>query len=122
MNTPASSFTLNRRSFLKLTGLAGGGLVVGIRFGSSEVAAQSTPAAAAEFAPNAFISIAPNGQVTLVAPNSEMGQGAKTALPMILAEELDVPWESVRVVQADLDSAYGAQTAVGSQSTPTNFG
>jgi isoquinoline 1-oxidoreductase beta subunit len=118
MNAPS---TMDRRAFLKLTALAGGGLVLGVRFGSPEATAQVTSATATDFAPNAFIAIARDGKVTLFAPNSEMGQGAKTALPMILAEELDVPWASVRVVQADLDPAYGAQNAVGSQSTPGNY-
>jgi isoquinoline 1-oxidoreductase beta subunit len=59
--------------------------------------------------------------VSLIAPNSEMGQGAKTALPMILAEELDVAWEHVTITQGDLNPAYGRQFAVGSGSTPGNF-
>src|SRR5262249_56916927 len=78
-------------------------------------------AAAADFTPNAFISISTSGAVSIIAPNSEMGQGVKTSLPMIVAEELDVPWEKVTVTQGDLNPAYGRQTSVGSQSTPSNF-
>ena len=111
--------TMDRRHFIKITALAGGGLLVGtyLRFGATTAEAQS----ATYFAPNAFISIAPNGMVTLIAPNSEMGQGAKTALPMIIAEELDVAWSQVTITQGDLNPAYGRQAAVGSGSTPGNF-
>ncbi|MEO7412969.1 MAG: molybdopterin cofactor-binding domain-containing protein, partial [Opitutaceae bacterium] len=114
---------LDRREFLKLSALAGGGLVVGtyLGFGNALGAAEGTATATRNFAPNAFITIAPNGAVTLIAPNTEMGQGAKTALPMIIAEELDVAWEQVTIVQGDLNPAYGRQSAVGSGSTPGNF-
>ncbi len=114
---------MNRRRFLKVSALAGGGLVVGayLRFGNSSALAQTTATTPANFAPNAFIRIAPSGAVSLIAPNSEMGQGAKTALPMIIAEELDVAWDQVTVTQGDLNLAYGRQFAVGSGSTPGNF-
>lgn len=115
---------LDRRAFLKASALAGGGLLVGtyIRFGESTAyAAESLHSGAEPFAPNAFISIASTGVVTIIAPNSEMGQGIKTGLPMIVAEELDVPWEKVTVVQGDLNPAYGRQTSVGSGSTIANY-
>ena len=115
---------MDRRAFIKVSALAGGGLLVGtyLRFGNSPAFAAETPAATpANFVPNAFISIAPSGAVSLIAPNSEMGQGAKTALPMIIAEELDVAWDQVTVTQGDLNPAYGRQFAVGSGSTPGNF-
>ncbi len=114
---------MDRRAFIKVSALAGGGLLVGtyLRFGDSPALAETAPVGATNFVPNAFISIAPNGAVSLIAPNSEMGQGAKTALPMIVAEELDVPWDQVSITQGDLNPAYGRQMAVGSMSTPTNF-
>ncbi len=120
---PVSSPSPDRRTFLKVGALAGGGLLVGtfFRWGNATAFAQTAPATAAGFAPNAFISITPSGAVSLIAPNSEMGQGAKTALPMIIAEELDVPWEKVTVTQGDLNRAYGQQFAVGSMSTPGNY-
>ncbi|MEO5958085.1 MAG: molybdopterin cofactor-binding domain-containing protein, partial [Opitutaceae bacterium] len=119
--SPDPSFaTMDRRRFIKVSALAGGGLLVGtyLRFGNSSAFAQTAAAGATNFAPNAFIGIALDGVVSLIAPNSEMGQGAKTALPMIIAEELDVAWDQVVVTQGDLNPAYGRQSAVGSGSTP----
>ncbi|MBY0489301.1 MAG: molybdopterin-dependent oxidoreductase [Gemmatimonadaceae bacterium] len=118
---------LNRRQFLKISALAGGGLLVASAWDATEhvAAAQAEPTAGlapiADFAPNVFVSIAPSGAVTLIAPNSEMGQGIKTSLPMIIAEELDVKWEQVTVVQGDLNPAYGRQFSVGSGSTVSNY-
>ena len=118
---------LNRRQFLKISALAGGGLLVASAWDAAEhvAAAQAAPttglAPVADFAPNVFVSIAPSGAVMLIAPNSEMGQGIKTSLPMIIAEELDVQWEQVTVVQGDLNPAYGRQFSVGSGSTVANY-
>jgi isoquinoline 1-oxidoreductase beta subunit len=118
---------LDRRQFIKISALAGGGLLVASAWDPTDnvAAAQAAPthgiAPAADFAPNVFVSIAPNGTVTLIAPNSEMGQGIKTSLPMIIAEELDVKWEQVTVVQGDLNPAYGRQFSVGSGSTVANY-
>ena len=119
--SPATSSTVDRRGFLKASALAGGGLLIGtyLRFLPDEALAAAAPAA--DFAPNAFISIAPSGAVSIIAPNSEMGQGIKTGLPMIVAEELDVDWKQVTVVQGDLNPAYGRQSSVGSGSTTANF-
>jgi len=114
---------IDRREFIKISGLVGGGLLVASALDTAEAMASSTAALApaADFAPNVFVSIAPSGAVTLVAPNSEMGQGIKTSLPMIIAEELDVAWEQVTVVQGDLNPAYGRQFSVGSGSTVANY-
>jgi isoquinoline 1-oxidoreductase beta subunit len=112
---------MNRRSFIKVSALAGGGLLVSTYWRFGPAAAVAAEPAATSFAPNVFVTISPSGAISLVAPNSEMGQGAKTALPMILAEELGVAWEQVTVVQGDLNPAYGRQMAVGSGSTPGNY-
>jgi isoquinoline 1-oxidoreductase beta subunit len=119
----ASPPVVDRRQFIKVSALAGGGLLVGtyLRFGESLAYAETASATAESFAPNAFISIAPSGAVSIIAPNSEMGQGIKTGLPMIVAEELDVAWENVTIVQGDLNPAYGRQFSVGSGSTVGNF-
>jgi len=113
---------MDRRQFVKVGALAGGGLLIGTYVRLGELgAAEPSAAAAADFTPNAFISISSSGAVSIIAPNSEMGQGVKTSLPMIVAEELDVAWEQVTITQGDLNPAYGRQFSVGSQSTPSNF-
>lgn len=114
--------TMNRRSFLRASGLAGGGLVLAYYFknGSAVFAAMGGPRA--EFAPNAFIRIAPDGVVSIFSHKPEIGQGIRTSLPMIVAEELDVAWESIKVVPGDLNPDFGlAQSAGGSNSTPSSY-
>lgn len=105
-----------RRDFFKLTALAGGGFLLGLP------AHADTTKPGATFAPSAFIKITSAGNITLMAHKPEIGQGVKTSLPMIIAEELEVPWESVTVEQAPVDqSHFGNQSAGGSNSTRTNY-
>jgi len=112
------TLTLDRRDFLRVTALAGGGVLFGTWIGPRAVGAQG----AAAFQPNAFIRITPDGVITLISKNPEIGQGIKTALPMLVAEELDVPWQSVRIEQAMSDRArYGSQSAGGSTATPGHY-
>ena len=115
---------LDRRSFLKVSSLAGGGVLVSFCLHPTAVAAAlaQAPSPAPAFDTMAFIKVAADGLVTIVAKNPEVGQGVKTHLPMILADELDVDWKQVRIEQADLDELkYGRQAAGGSNSTPTNW-
>jgi isoquinoline 1-oxidoreductase beta subunit len=114
---------LDRRSFLKITSIAGGGFALGL------YAPILAPKAEAQMggprpdlSPWAFIKIAPTGVITIMAKSPEIGQGMKTTLPMLIAEEMDADWNSVRVEQADVnDMIYGSQSAGGSMSTPNNW-
>lgn len=116
----------DRRDFLRKSALTGGGLILGFYINPADSAAKrvakpSSIAETAVFKPNAFIHIAPNGTVTLISKQPEIGQGIKTSLPMVIAEELEVDWKDVVIVQGDLDPIYGSQSAGGSRSTPTNY-
>jgi isoquinoline 1-oxidoreductase beta subunit len=112
--------TVSRRQFLKISSIAGGGIMLGFNLLShAEVTGHIIENAV--FEPNAYITIDSKGLVTLMAPNPEIGQGVKTALPMILAEELNVKWDSVYVEMAPLDKKYGSQVAGGSGAIRSRF-
>src|ERR1700690_3835428 len=91
---------VNRRVFLQMSALAGGGLALGLS--RSPLATAQGPGKAPDLTPQAFIRIAPDGVVTIMARASESGQGMRNMLPMLIAEELDVDWKDVRVQQAEL--------------------
>src|ERR1700677_95280 len=111
---------LNRRAFLQISALAGGGLALGLFDGPFAAAPFGAPRA--DLSPKAFIRIAADGTVTIMARAPEVGQGVKTMLPMMIAEELDADWSKVRVEQADLDEARCvAQSDGGSTSTQNNY-
>jgi isoquinoline 1-oxidoreductase beta subunit len=112
---------VSRRSFLKLSAVVGGGFALGL-YEKPLANAQGFGGARPELSPRAFIKIAPDGVVTIMAKSPEIGQGVKTSLPMLIAEELDVDWATVRVQQGDLDeTSYGGQSAGGSTTTPQNW-
>jgi len=93
---------LDRRSFIKFTALAGGGLMVGV-YAEPEIFAQQRGGAAAPAPvnPNVYITVNPDNTFTVIAKNPETGQGMRNALPMLIADELDVDWKQVKVKQAD---------------------
>jgi len=110
----------SRRSFLRTSSLASGGMLIGFNFFTACKDNVKMPVDIAKLNYNdfnAFIKISAEGMVTIFSPNPEIGQGVKTSMPMLIAEELDVPWENVNVVQGILDNAnYTRQVAGGSQS------
>jgi isoquinoline 1-oxidoreductase beta subunit len=123
-----SQHEVSRREFIKTSTMAGAGLVIGFYLPlggpsrsmaaqAAETAAKTTPV----FEPNAFLKIDPAGTVTIMVPRSEMGQGVQTALPMLVAEELEAGWSKIRVEQAPPDSRYGNQTTGGSLSIQESY-
>ncbi len=108
----------SRRDFLKISAFAGGGLMIGFNLVSYSKE-QEWP----EFEQgiNAYILINGDGSATIMSKNPEVGQGAKTALPMILAEELDIAWDKVTVKQAALNDQMGPQFTGGSTGVPLNY-
>lgn len=109
------SVDTGRRDFLKTSGASA--LVVGFALPLAPRRADAASAAAATtFAPNAWVRITPDGRVTVVCGSAEMGQGVLTAIPMLVAEELDADWRRVRVEQAPVDKAY-ANPMFGMQAT-----
>src|SRR5256885_7717896 len=104
-----------RREFVAAGAAAGAGLMIGFylpRDGGS---------GAEVFSPNAYLRITPDNKVTVVVARSEMGQGVRTALPMILAEELEADWKQIEIEQAGASTLYGDQTTGGSASIRTTW-
>jgi isoquinoline 1-oxidoreductase beta subunit len=115
---------MSRRGFLKLTGLAGGGFALAFYLGDTgRLAAAMTQEGNIDISQlNAYIQIASDGRIIIYAKNPDMGQGVKTALPMIIAEELDADWNDVHVEQSPInEKAYGRQFAGGSTSVLLNW-
>lgn len=108
---------IDRRSFLSLAGLVGAGLTLQFPL----LGFKEKKASDVLFDPNGFLHIHSDGQIILFAKNPEIGQGVKTSLPMIVAEELEVDLEQVSIRFADVDSRLGSQFAGGSTAVKTNF-
>ena len=116
--------SLSRRSFVSLAAGAGAtGLVLAV----TPEALQARPMSKATkdvgegFAPNVYVQIEPGGDVNLILHRSEMGQGARTSCAMMLAEELDVDWSAIKLVQATGDKKYGDQNTDGSTTVRINW-
>jgi len=114
---------LSRRAFLRASAVAGGGLLLSSSWEPLEAAEPSGAAGRArDPALSAFVRIHPDGTVTIAAKNPEIGQGVKTMLPMLIADELDVEWKRVQVEQVPLDTTrFKDQWAGGSTATPINW-
>ena len=110
---------LNRRDFLKLSGLAGAGLIVSI--GLFDPRKANAAVANGVFEPSAYLKIGSDGKIIIMSKNPEIGQGVKTSMPQIIAEELEVDWKQIEVVQAPLDNSLGDQFAGGSTAIKENF-
>src|SRR6202140_950622 len=106
---------LSRREFVTAGVAAGAGLVIGFYLPHQSGSHQES------FSPNAYLRITPDSKVTIVVARSEMGQGVRTALPMILAEELEADWKQIAIEQAGASTLYGDQTTGGSASVRTTW-
>src|SRR6266699_1669177 len=123
---------LNRRSFIKVSALAGGGIVIGLYtdpglFAQERGGGAAVPATPIN--PNTYIKVHPDNTFTIMAKNPETGQGIRNSLPMIVADEFDVDWKQVKIEQSDRDDKYGrdmgapnvSQREGGSTATPQNY-
>src|SRR5579862_1316683 len=106
---------LSRREFVAAGVAAGAGLIIGFYLPHGEPGEQHG------FSPNAYLRITPDNKVTVVVARSEMGQGVRTALPMILAEELEADWKQIVIEQAGASTLFGDQTTGGSASVKSTW-
>ncbi len=114
----AATADMDRRSFLKVSSAFGAGLLLAFSLAGK---VRSEPGKKAQGL-NAYIQISPDGSITIYSKNPEVGQGVKTSMPMIIAEELDANWDDVTVKQSPIDeSVFGRQNAGGSRSITTNW-
>lgn len=115
----SKTYSINRRDFIKYTGLTTAGLAFGFYISSAEkLIAQDVKTV---FSPNLWLQIDKDGIVTITMHRSEMGQKIWTALPMIVAEELEADWSKIKVVQGNLNEEFGSQQTGGSASVRTSY-
>src|SRR5688572_13038649 len=112
--------SVSRRDFIRVTALGGGGFFLSLSVPGTAwaQAVNALDDTTKQFTPNAFIKITPENIITILAKNPETGQGVRTSLPMIVAEELDADMATIVIEQAGLRSDVGPQFAGGSRSTP----
>src|SRR4051794_6755174 len=106
---------ISRREFVGAGIAAGAGLMIGFYLPHGDRSNKDS------FSPNAYLRITPDNKVTIVVPRSEMGQGVRPALPMILAEELEADWKQIGIEQAGASTLFGDQTTGGSASIRTTW-
>lgn len=111
---------ISRRFFIKNVSLFSGGLVLACDVGQKDKP-RNTSNADGHFSPNLFVELKPNGDLILTASRSEMGQGVRTSLTSVIADEMDADWSRVTVKQAPGDDAYGNQNTDGSRSIRTIY-
>jgi len=104
---------VSRRTFLKSTAVAGGALLIGFYLPAGRKALAAVEKTSAQFAPNAFLRIAPDNSITVIVKHLEMGQGVYTGLPMLVAEELEADWRQIKVESAPADVKLYANLAWG---------
>src|SRR2546430_2652794 len=104
--SPMSAPQIERREFLKFSLAAGGGLLIGFSLPGADIFATAQAQSITVFMPNAFLRIGTDDRVTVIVNHSEMGQGVYTALPMLLAEELDADWNKIGFESAPVDPKY----------------
>lgn len=110
----------SRREFLQFTGTGCAGLILGVYLPPSSPLHAATSGSEA-FIPNAYVEISPAGEIRLWVARSEMGQGVRTSLLMILADELDADWSKIKIEQGDWDLKYGDMTTGGSFSVRSSW-
>jgi len=118
-----TSTQMDRRSFLQATALAGGGVVISMYAPDAfaQQGGRGGPQIPWSLAPADYITVHPDNTFTILAKNPETGQGIRTALPQIIADEFDIDWSQVKIQQADLNPKYGPQFEGGSRAMPTNY-
>ncbi len=121
-----STLQMERRAFLKISVAASSGLLIGLYFPGANKLVAAEEKSASAFMPNAFLRIGTDERVTVIVNHSEMGQGVYTALPMLLAEELDADWSKIGYESAPVDAKYnhpifGMQITGGSSSVYSGF-
>ena len=108
----------SRRNFLKIGAALGGGLIIGLRVpGNARAEAAGAADTAGQFAPNAFVRIAPDNTITLIMSHTEVGQGVYTSASMLIAEELEVGLDQITPMHAPPDNALYADPNLGEQAT-----
>jgi isoquinoline 1-oxidoreductase beta subunit len=126
--TGVAASALSRRAFIRTTAAAGGGLMLGVSTACGDrggvgpaLAGAASAAPEASFSPNVFVHLHTSGEVEIVVARSEMGQGVRTALSAVIADEMEADWSRVTVIQAPGDPAFGDQNTGGSQSVREDF-